>query len=301
MRKPRICLAIVVVAGVLTSTIAASNAQSVMDDASYAPRGAKDFDETVLAYLRGESPKIIGGVLAEPGEFPWQVSLVVSWIADPARGHFCGGSIYDNRWIVTAAHCLAGLSPFDINVVAGTNVLSTGAPRFNVVRTIPHQSYDPATNDNDVALLEVRDGMPLSVTMKPISPATSSNEERLASGTKLVVTGWGATTQGGATVADLRKVDVPFVTNTACNDVLSYNGKITANMLCAGEALGGKDSCQGDSGGPLVWREGDEPRLVGVVSWGEGCAKPGKYGVYANVAKFDSWIKACIENPANCQ
>lgn len=300
MSKQRSLLAVLILAGIVSIT-AQSNAQSVMDDASFEPRGSKDFDEAVLRYLRNEAPKIVGGVMADPGEFPWQVSLVVSWIADPARGHFCGGSIYDSRWIVTAAHCLDNLNPFDINVVAGTNVLSTGAPRFNVVRTIMHKSYDAATNDNDIALLEVRDGLPLSATMKPISPATEAAEQALKPGTNLVVTGWGATVQGGTKVADLRKVDVPFVTNKDCNDILSYDGKITKNMLCAGKAVGGVDSCQGDSGGPLVLRDGDTPLLVGVVSWGEGCAKPGKYGVYANVPVFESWIKACVENPAGCQ
>lgn len=262
---------------------------------------SKDFDEAVLKYLRGEAPKIVGGVEAEPGEFPWQVSLVVSWIADPTRGHFCGGSIYDSRWIVTAAHCLENLSPFDINVVAGTNVLSTGASRFNVLRTIVNKSYDPATYDNDIALLEVRDGLPLSANMKPILPAPQSDDQTLTPGTNLVVTGWGATTQGGTTVADLRKVDVPFVTNAACNDTLSYNGRVTENMLCAGKAVGGVDSCQSDSGGPLVLRDDEAPLLVGVVSWGEGCAKTGKYGVYSNVAKFEDWITACVENPTGCQ
>ena len=109
---------------------------------------------------------------------------------------------------------------------------------------------------------------------------------------KLIVTGWGAAEQGGSVVRDLREVTVPFVTNAVCGDLLSYGSQITDTMICAGLAAGGTNSCQGDSGGPLVSTSAPV-QLVGVVSWGEGCAKPGKYGVYSRIANFKKWIESC--------
>ncbi|NBU64481.1 MAG: serine protease, partial [Chloroflexia bacterium] len=86
----------------------------------------------------------------------------------------------------------------------------------------------------------------------------------------------------------LRKVTVPIVSNTTCNT--NYGGGITARMVCAGLPTGGVDSCQGDSGGPLFVNDASTPKLIGVVSWGEGCAVAGKPGVYANVQAMRSWI-----------
>ena len=123
----------------------------------------------------------------------------------------------------------------------------------------------------------------------------------LVAGAPLVVSGWGATTEGGDTVSTLREVGVPYVTRDVCNDPLSYADGVTTNMLCAGVAAGGQDSCQGDSGGPLVFGAGGgNPRLAGVVSWGEGCAQPGKYGVYTRVAIYGDWVKQCIATQQKC-
>lgn len=266
-------------------------------------RGSPDFDDTVDRYLNSKAPKIVNGVDAADGAYPWQVSLTVSWIADPGRAHFCGGSIYNERWIVTAAHCLVRLRPEDVVVASGTNRLQQGVHRTNAVRLVVHKNYVAQTNDNDVALIELFEPLPIGPKTKPVALLDAAQEGQiLTSGHSLMVTGWGATTEGGVVVRQLQQVTVPFVTREICNDPLSYNGRVTANMICAGKAEGGVDSCQGDSGGPLV----DDPtaatpKLAGVVSWGDGCARPGKYGIYTRVANYTSWIAQCTAAPDSCR
>jgi len=112
-------------------------------------RGSADFDDAVDRYLNHKQPKIVGGVAAADGAYPWQVSLGVSWIADPGRAHFCGGSIYNERWIVTAAHCLENLKPEDLVVVSGTSRLAQGVLRTNALRLITHKDYVSQSKDNE--------------------------------------------------------------------------------------------------------------------------------------------------------
>jgi secreted trypsin-like serine protease len=296
-------LKLIAALGLVFCTGVADAQEKATRESTYARRGSTDFDEAVLRYMRNERPKIIGGRPAAPNEYPWQASLVVSWIADASQAHFCGASILNNQWIVTAAHCLVGLEATDVHVVAGTNVLSSGVLRINAARLITHTGYNSNTQDQDIALVELKTPLPLGTVMQQIAPLAPQDEDRvLVVDRPFTVTGWGATAEGGRAVKDLQEVDVPFVSREACNDPLSYNGRITDNMICAGKAVGGQDSCQGDSGGPLVFRpDGGEPRLVGVVSWGEGCARPGKYGVYTRLTRYADWVKTCTESAAPCQ
>jgi secreted trypsin-like serine protease len=249
-----------------------------------------DYNAVVQAYRTRQTRKIVGGQPAPDNAFPYQVSLQVSWIADPGAGHFCGGSIYKLGWIITAAHCVVGLNPDEVVVTAGSNSLNHGIRRTNVRRIIQHPAYVHATKDSDIALLELATPLQFNDRIQPIPLISDQDEGTFRPNTPLVVTGWGATQSGGDTVRDLRFVSVDFVPNATCNQPLSYNGRITLNMLCAGPAGGGQDSCQGDSGGPLAARVAGAPRLAGVVSWGHGCAIPLKYGVYARVTPFASWI-----------
>lgn len=250
--------------------------------------GSDDYNQTVAAYRAGKQTKIVGGQVAPDKAFPWQVSIQVSWIADAGDAHFCGGTLYRDRWVITAAHCINGLTADEVVVAPGANVLGPGVRRINAARLIPHPSYVKQTSDNDIALIELKAPVKFDDRTKAASLISSTEDGALASGADLTVTGWGATNMGGDSVRDLRFVNVDFVDRTTCNKTLSYNGEITPNMLCAGQPEGGKDSCQGDSGGPLVLV--NQPRLAGVVSWGEGCAVPLKYGVYTRVTPYAAWI-----------
>ena len=265
-------------------------------------KGSAPYQETVRKFLTKEKPKILGGKPAPIGAFPWQVSLGVSWIADPYSAHFCGGSVLSERWIITAAHCVVGTSPASVSVTAGTNKLVASATRKNVKLIIVHKNYNGSTSDNDVALMELLDPLPTGVSIRPIPLLTSVAESTLlVVDAPLSVTGWGATQEGGETVRDLRYLDkLPFVLTTTCNDASAYGGQITDNMICAGQRVGGKDSCQGDSGGPLTVETDTSPKLAGIVSWGEGCGRPEKVGVYTRVTKFVDWVNSCLSSSASC-
>jgi secreted trypsin-like serine protease len=248
----------------------------------------------VRRYRERTDEKIVGGVLAADHEFPWQVSLGISWVVDPSGAHYCGGTIYNSRWIITAGHCVAGRTADQIAVAYGANRLDQGIRRVNVVQIIRHEDYrwHPDYIENDIALLKLRDPIALGPNVQAL-PLLDAAEARglIHNKTELVVTGWGTTNVGGTSVSDLRKVGVKFMDKAHCSSPLSYGNRINDGMLCAGVDAGGKDACQGDSGGPLVWRRPDgTARLSGIVSFGEGCAVPLKWGVYANAAYYRGWV-----------
>lgn len=264
-------------------------------------KGSDPYEETVRRYLKKDVKKIINGKQAPAGAFPWQVSLGVSWITDPYAAHFCGGSVLSERWIVTAAHCAVRLTPSQIVVTAGTNRLVDGATRRNINRIIVHKNYNRIRSDNDIALLELRDPLPMGMPIQRVDLLRPSEEVGLTVTSVLTVTGWGAITEGGGPVRDLEYLDdLPFVPLETCNSTQAYNGRITTNMICAGFRAGGKDSCQGDSGGPLTLGSGTSLRLAGIVSWGDGCAQPDRVGVYTRVANYVEWVQACVSNSATC-
>jgi secreted trypsin-like serine protease len=279
------------------------HAQGTMTlDQDDALKGSPGYEEAVRKYLAKERPMIIGGERAPIGAYPWQVSVGVSWIADPYSAHFCGGSILSERWIITAAHCVIRTSPAKVSVTAGTNKLVPGATRRNVQLIIVHRNYNSATNDNDIALMQLVDPLPTGVFVRPVTLLTSTNESALlVKNAPLAVIGWGATEEGGGPVRDLRHLNkLPFVPMETCNDPSAYDGRITDNMICAGKRVGGEDACQGDSGGPLTVETDTSPKLAGIVSWGEGCARSERVGVYTRVARYVDWVNRCLTNAASC-
>lgn len=258
---------------------AAPSEQAMGSDLLMEALGARPAEALLL------QPKIIGGEFAKPGDDPWQIALVPR--VRPQNIAFCGGSLISARRVLTAAHCVdKETQPTQIAVVSGSINLDKGT-RLAVSKITIHPGWNPSTKDNDLAVLELSapaayDGIPM----------LSSSSENVAwqPGAMARASGWGAVAMGGGPIRDLKFVEVPIVSRADCNDTVSYDGKITTNMVCAGFQKGGADSCQGDSGGPLTIVINGQPVLAGIVSWGKGCAKANKYGVYTRLANYTSWI-----------
>ena len=231
--------------------------------------------------------RIIDGVATRAGERPWMASL------QQGGEHFCGGSVIDRQWILTAAHCIEDITQGDSNFkvrVNFTNLSDTSSGETHQVETIyAHEGYAKGES-KDIALLKLK--TPISGSIAAVALANKNTMlEAAKPGQQASVSGWGNTsTTGEEFPQELRNVEVPIVSNEVCNSAEAYGGQIKNTEMCAGFAKGGKDSCQGDSGGPLVVRENGEFVQAGVVSWGDGCAQPNKYGVYARVASFTDWI-----------
>jgi len=241
---------------------------------------------TIKSMNTANIDRIVGGDESKPYSRPYQVS-----VQSTSGSHFCGGSIIAENLILTAAHCMEGVngnSP-DMQVRVGAHSLTDGSGQvIQVATTYTNQEYPNLSKD--VALLKLAERI-TDKNAKALTLADSSFfNERIKTGTPMVVSGWGTLTSGGQMPDKLMEVSVPYVTNEVCNSAEAYNGSVQATEMCGGLKEGGKDSCQGDSGGPLVVTDGDKFVQVGVVSWGEGCAVANKYGVYANVASLKAWI-----------
>lgn len=229
------------------------------------------------------TPRIVGGELAKPGDVPFMVSL------QSGNRHFCGASLIQRNWILTAAHCVRGQTARGLTAVVGAYKIgqTNQSERFQIERIIIHPNYGSGIG-YDFALLKIS-SQSRTPTVE-LSRGQVGVPDQAPQKIMATVAGFGVSRQGGwSTEPILRKVTLPLVSQEECNR--AYNGRITDQMICAGVPQGGIDSCQGDSGGPLFLnRANGSPVLIGVVSWGEGCARPNKYGVYARVSSVIQWI-----------
>jgi len=271
-----------------------------------------DVQDDCYCGLAKRERRIIGGEETEVNEYPWQVLIYTKrgYTDACVTGEFlCGGSVIGDQWVLTAAHCLAlecGLTTAEVEVYLGEHNRKENTEadeiQVNVAEMIRHGQYDAGTTDYDFALLKLTDKIDFVTHphIRPIClPAPGSNNNY--NDYVAVVTGWGVT-EDGTTSDYLREVDVTVMTNSECNTAYTSTGySITQQMICAAEAnnLGGKDACGGDSGGPMITKEtgssgavpGQNYELIGVVSWGYGCAHKDYPGVYARVTTLMDWIQ----------
>merc|ERR1712180_110139 len=226
-----------------------------------------------------QSDRIVGGQETEQHEYPWQVGLV----SRNGKTPWCGGTLISDRHIMTAAHCTAGSTAESIQILLGehrTNDDDFTRVDVSQINDDPNYSFP----NGDFSILTLTEPVTFTSSVRPAClPATT---DKTYAGELATVTGWGTLSSGGNQPTVLMEVDVTVTTNEVCNNVY---GSINDLHICAMDA--GKDSCQGDSGGPLVVKENDRWTLIGVVSFGYGCAQPDIPGVYARITQRMDWIK----------
>ncbi|XP_050777788.1 transmembrane protease serine 5-like isoform X1 [Gopherus flavomarginatus] len=244
--------------------------------------------------LRSRAARIVGGSDAPLGRWPWQVSLYLN------SRHVCGGSVVAHNWIVTAAHCVHNYRRPQVSswlVFAGI-IAHVSVPQqagAAVEKIIYHPRYDDRTHDYDIALMKLTTPLNFSNAVRAV--CLPQYHQDFPHGTHCWISGWGYTTPEHVPVAEmLKEAVVPLISTKKCNSSCVYSGELTPRMLCAGYLDGKVDACQGDSGGPLVCQDELTWRLVGIVSWGTGCAEPNYPGVYTKVAEFLDWIYQIIES-----
>ncbi|XP_050003925.1 anionic trypsin-2 isoform X2 [Alexandromys fortis] len=230
-----------------------------------------------VAFPVDDDDKIVGGYTCQKNSVPYQVSLNTGY-------HLCGGSLINDQWVVSAAHCYKSriqvrLGEHNINILEGDEQFITAA------KIIKHPDFVRKTLNNDIMLIKLSSPVALNARVATVSLPTSC----APAGTQCLISGWGDTLSFPDNEPDLLQcLDAPLLTQAECET--SYPGNITDNMVCAGFLEGGKDSCQGDSGGPLVCNG----ELQGIVSWGYGCALPDNPGVYTKVCNYVDWIQETI-------
>ncbi|KAM5228809.1 plasminogen [Ctenodactylus gundi] len=230
--------------------------------------------------------RVVGGCVAHPHSWPWQISLRTR-----LGRHFCGGTLIAPEWVLTAAHCLEkSMRPSSYKVILGAHREVNLEPHVQE-KEVSKLFLEPTRAD--MALLKL--SSPAIITDKVIPACLPSQNYVVADRTLCYITGWGET-QGTFGAGLLKEAQLPVIENKVCNRYEYLNGRVRSTELCAGNLAGGTDSCQGDSGGPLVCFEKDKYILQGVTSWGLGCARPNKPGVYVRVSRFVNWIEEIMKN-----
>ncbi|XP_026201848.1 transmembrane protease serine 9 [Anabas testudineus] len=233
------------------------------------------------------SHRIVGGVTARRGEWPWIGSLQYQ------RLHRCGATLIHKKWLITAAHCFkSDPNPTNWAVSLGSVLRSgVGALVIPIQRVIIHPAFNGTNMDFDIALLELAVPAPISYTIQSV--CLPSPVHHFLKNAECYITGWGSMREGGSLTNLLQKAPVNIIDQADCQQ--SYGNVLTTNMMCAGYMEGGRDTCLGDSGGPLTCRQlSGQWFIAGVTSWGHGCGRIGFPGVYTRVTSVRKWLSTYL-------
>jgi len=214
--------------------------------------------------------QIVGGSQVSTAQYGYAVFLT-----DPNGFQFCGGTLVTHLKVVTAAHCVTGEKPANLRVVAGRDDKKSNAGvTVKVARVWVNPDFTGVESGSDVAVLT------LATRIAYPTAAIATDQAVYRPGTQSTILGWGRVYENGPTSRYLLAATVPVVSDPDC--ALAYQHFSATSMVCAGYRQGGVDACQGDSGGPMLIGS----TLVGIASWGDGCARSGKFGVYTRVASY---------------
>ncbi|XP_028029741.1 chymotrypsin-2-like [Bombyx mandarina] len=226
------------------------------------------------------APRVVGGVTVPDGRIPYQASLRTLF-----NSHFCGGSILNEKWVLTAAHCTVGQSHLTMQVVVGTNNLHIGGEHHSVESIIIHSDYNSMAISNDVSLVKVSNDIVFNDNVQSIQLPDDDTDV----GADVMLSGWGRLSYPGVYPNHLQMLNLTSLSVELCQDIFVGINPVFSTQICAMTKVG-EGACHGDSGGPLV--EGNT--VVGVVSWGMPCAR-GYPDVYSRVFAFKDWILEKME------
>lgn len=276
---------VMVLAGLAAVPTGTAGAATTVDPEDWGPRRADRTDRSDAAPADEPSTQIVGGTIAPPGAYPSQAALVYRG-SGAVLGQFCGATVVDRSWILTAAHCVndpfTGWMPraSDVDVLVGTQDLRAGGTRIRVAEIRVHPSWDRHLIRNDIALLRLDRPVPPQV---PIQPLARPGAAAPAPGTVETAVGWGDLAHSSGTYPpDLREVDLLAQAPGTCEDAFGRSFFSATASICAWAQARG--TCQGDSGGPVLVAGVQ----VGVVSYGAVCGE--HPSVSARVSTFSGWI-----------
>ena len=250
--------------------------------------GSVQANENIVGVGGVITPDIVGGSPANTAEWGFYTQIV----GRNSNRSFCGGSYLGDGYVLTAAHCVDTDLPSQLAVkVGGFRYNGTDGERANVTNIYVHPNFNSRNLANDIAILKLDR---VISNDKRVEIAAGGLSQYAVTGDQLSVAGLGRLSEGGSTPSVLMAVDVPLVSDAQCRTAGGSYANVGPVSFCAGVPQGGIDSCQGDSGGPIVVNRGGVVTQLGIVSWGIGCARPGKYGVYSDIAALRDWVDSVV-------